>query len=586
MPRPVKKTSSSSSKTKESADVAEAAAQAAAAAVAVVTGAGVEETAETAPSGHRIKDFISGQMVLATPEEVDAVQVFAHRLVEDYGYPKAHIQTRPQYRVRRSPSDEKKHYPVDLAVFTAPEKIEDNLYMVVECKKKNRTEGEDQLKLYMDMSRADIGVWFNGKEHLYLRKVVSRGRTTYVPIPNIPRFGQRVEDVGQFARKDLRAPGNLKAIFRDIRHHLAGNAKGVTKDERLVIEMINLLFCKIYDELNTAPKSTVEFRAGVDETHNEVRRRILGIFEKVKTEYSDVFSKNDTIKLKAPDITYVVGELQSYCITQAHRDAVGDAFEVFIGSALRGPEGQFFTPRNVVEMIVSILDPSPGQLIIDPACGSGGFLVNALADVWAKVEEQGRERGWTEAQTEKRKQEVASKAFRGIDKDEFLAKVTKAYLAIIGDGRGGVFCENSLEPTSEWDAAAQSKIELGTFDVVLSNPPFGKNLKIEGEQLLSQFDLGHRWKREGNGFKLTTDLEDNQVPQLLFLERCLQLLKDGGSMGIVIPESLFGSPSYEYVIAWLLAHVRVRCIIALPEATFKTSGKGGTHTKVCVLIAE
>ena len=119
-------------------------------------------------------DFISGVLVKATPEEVEAVQVFSQRLVEDYGYPKSHIQTRPQFRVRCRPSDEDKSYPVDIAVFRSDNRIEDNLFMVVECKKKTRKDGLAQLKLHLDMSAAEVGVWFNGNEHEYLRKVHHR----------------------------------------------------------------------------------------------------------------------------------------------------------------------------------------------------------------------------------------------------------------------------------------------------------------------------------------------------------------------------------------------------------------------------
>ena len=204
-----------------------------------------------------IRDFISGQPVKATPEEVDAVQVFARRLVEDYGYPVSHIQTRPQWRVRKRPSDEEKSYPVDIAVFRSKKRTEDDVFMVVECKKKNRKDGVEQLKLYLDMSAAEVGVWFNGDEHEYLRKVHHKdGSRTYEPLPNIPRFGQRIEDIGLYKRKDLKKPSNLKAVFRDLRNHLAGMTTGITRDEALAQEIINILFCKILDEQETALRTT------------------------------------------------------------------------------------------------------------------------------------------------------------------------------------------------------------------------------------------------------------------------------------------------------------------------------------------
>lgn len=542
------------------------------------------------PKAGYLRDYVSGVTIKASPEEVEAVQVFARRLVEDYGYSKGQLQTRPQFRVRKRPSDEAKAYPIDIAVFKEVRKTEDDLYMVVECKNKNRKDGVAQLKLYLDMSPAELGVWFNGEQHVYLRKVHKKnGAREYHEIPNIPRHGQRIEDIGRFKRRDLAPPSNLKAVFRDLRNHLAGMTTGITRDEALAQEIINVLFCKILDEQETEPEATVTFRAGVDEDAAIVKKRVLGLFEKVKTvAFDDVFSKTDTISLDAESVRYVVGELQNYCVMAANRDAIGDAFEVFIGPALRGTEGQFFTPRNVVKMMVEILDPKPGEKIVDPACGSGGFLIMALAHVWGHIAEEAKRKHWSERQQMKREVDIATDCFRGIDKDAFLAKVCKAYMALIGDGRGGVFCENSLLSPSEWHPLAQSKVELGSFDVLLTNPPFGAKIPIKGSAILSQYELGHKWVRD----KVTKEpgkaikLEEKRSPQILFLERCLQLLKPGGRMGIVLPESIFGNPSYEYIIAFTQHHTIIRGVVTMPEPLFKTSGKGGTHTKVAVLFLE
>ena len=541
-------------------------------------------------SGRTIRDYISGILLKATPEEVDAVQVFSRRLVEDYGYDKEQIKTRPQFRVRSRPSGGESSYPVDIAVFRDVRHEEDGLYLIVECKNKSRQDGIAQLKLYLDMSAAELGAWFNGSDHLYLRKVVHKdGRRTHQEIPNLPRQGQRVEDVGLFSRRDLRKPSNLKALFRDIRNHLAGNTTGITRDEALAQEIINLLFCKIYDEINTGRREIVTFRMGVGESPPEVRKRTLALFEQVKVEYSDVFSKRDTIRLDQASIAYVVGELQPYCITEANRDAIGEAFEVFIGPALRGAEGQFFTPRNVVRMMIELLAPEPGETILDPACGSGGFLITALEHVWRQIEAQGQQKGWSERQTERRKRDIATRCFRGIDKDSFLAKVTKAYMAIVGDGRGGVFCENSLHPLADWaDRRAADAAPLGSFSVLMTNPPFGKKIRIKGSAVLSQYDLALKWKRdkESGRYEPTAQRYTEQVPQTLFLERCLQFLKPGGRLGIVLPESILGNPSYEKIVTFLLTRTTVQAVVTLPDPLFKTSGKGGTHTKVCVLILE
>ncbi len=531
-------------------------------------------------------DYISGLPVRDTPEEREAVQVMAERLVRDYGYARELISTRPQHRVRHAPSDTKKSYPVDIAVFTSSRKTEDELYLLVECKRRNRKDGLDQLKLYMDMSAATFGVWFNGDDHEYIRKVLHEdGTRTWETLPNIPRFGQSVEDIGLHRRQDLKAPSNLRAVFKDIRNHLAGNLTGITRDEALAQEIINLLFCKIYDELNSGKKDLLRFRFGHREEPRDAEKRVIELFEQVKLEFPDVFAPEDIIKLDPTSIAYVVGELQGYAVTEADRDAVGDAFEVFIGPALRGAEGQFFTPRNVVRALVQMVNPQPGERIIDPACGSGGFLTVALEHVWQQMEDQAEDKGWSPIVLDRKKRDIATRSFRGIDKDSFLARVTKAYMALLGDGRGGVFCENSLQPVDEWSIQAQDKIALGTFDVVVTNPPFGKRIRITGPKLLRQYDMGHRWKYSTDGGREMTDvLHTDQPPQLLFVERCLQLLKPGGRLGIVLPESILGNPSYAHVLTWLRQRTEVVAVAAMPEALFKTSGNSGTHTKVCILL--
>jgi type I restriction enzyme M protein len=440
------------------------------------------------------------------------------------------------------------------------------------------------------MSPAELGAWFNGDEHVYIQKLHhADGSRTYRELPNLPRYKQRIEDIGLYKRKDLKPPSNLRAVFRDLRNHLAGMTTGVTRDEALAREIINILFCKIYDEQQTRPNDVVQFRAGVDETPEEVQKRILELFSHMKNlQFSDVFDESDAITLDALSLAYVVGELQNYEVTAAERDAVGDAFETFIGPALRGAEGQFFTPRNVVKMIIDMVGPTAGDAILDPACGSGGFLIGALSHVWSGLRADADERGWSERELARREQRAATDNFRGVDKDGFLAKVTKAYMALVGDGRGGIFCANSLQPPNEWPISMSDKIGLGKFDVLITNPPFGKKIVVRGNKLLSQYDLGHRWRKDDtdDSWEQTSSLQDRQPPQIMFLERCLQFLNKGGRLGIVLPESLLGMPTHGYVVSWLREHAKIRGVIAMPEELFKTSGKGGTHAKVCVLLVQ
>lgn len=529
-----------------------------------------------------IIDYISGNQVKETPEEIEAVQPFSKKLVEDYGYPAANIMTHPQYRVKMRPSDVKKEYPVDIAVFTDSSHTDDSCYLIVECKEKTRKDGKGQLKDYLRFSKASLGVWYNGNETLYLRKYEKNGQVYFIEIPNIPVYGQRIEDIGLFKRCDLKETHNLKSVFRSIRNYLAANNTGITLDNEFVVQIINIIFCKIYDERFTRTNDIVNFRAGIEEPSKNIASRIKKIFDAVKTKYPDVFNKTDSINLTDSSIAYITGELQQYCLIKSERDVIADAFEVFISPSLRGGQGQFFTPRNVVKLLVSLVNPTRHDKLIDPACGSGGFLIESLRHVWAQVKKEAEELEWPELEIYAEQQEVAIKNFRGIDKESFLSKTAKAYMAILGDGRGGIFCENSLEVPSNWGTDAQNSIQLGTFDVILTNPPYGSKLKIDDRTILSHYDLGFQWKEKDGVYSKTEKLLDFQTPQVLFIERCLDLLKPGGRLGIVAPESMFCNPSHKYIMNYVESRAQIEAVISMPENLFQPH----THAKTCVVLMQ
>jgi len=525
-----------------------------------------------------VVDFISGVEVKASPEELQAVQVFSKQLVFDYGYPKTLIQTRPQWHVRSRPSDTRKEYPVDIAIFEDEKKSDENIFIIIECKKDNRKDGIAQLEDYLRLSKASFGVWFNGRERQFIKKVENNGRVLFQEIPNIPKYGQRVEDIGLFKRSELKPAHNLKLIFNAIRNHLAGNTVGTTRDEELARQLINLIFCKIFDEKFTPQDEIVNFRAGIGEDPNIVKQRINDLFEQVKGKYTEVLDFSEKISLDAKSLVYVVGELQNYCLIDAERDVIADAFETFISGALKGGQGQFFTPRNVIQLMVEITSPEEDDLVIDPACGSGGFLIESLRHKWKLIDEKGLKLRWSQTAVTEEKMAVAIKSVRGIEKDEFLSKVAKAYMAILGDGKGGIFCEDSLDKPQNWDSKTQQQVDFGKFDVVLTNPPFGKEIKITGNEKLSQFDLAHQWKKVQGVWGKTSKLKKEGKPDVLFIERCLQLLKDGGRMGIILPETFFHAPKAEYVVAFIKQN-NITFIVDLPHNTFRPH-----NNAKCVII--
>ncbi len=217
---------------------------------------------------------------MATPEEVESSQPISKQLVEDYGYPKELITTRPQYRVKARPSDAGKEYPVDIAIFSNTKKRPEDLYIVVEAKRNGSKPEDDpdrQIFNYLRFSSAQIGIWTNGEERQFFRKVVNGDQIDFEQIPNLPRFGEKIDSIGKYLRENLVPPRNLSLTFKAIRNHLAGNTVGTTRDEILATQLINIVFCKIFDEKFKSPKDLVDFRAQIAEDPEEVKIRTCSI---------------------------------------------------------------------------------------------------------------------------------------------------------------------------------------------------------------------------------------------------------------------------------------------------------------------
>lgn len=510
----------------------------------------------------KIIDYISGKEVNATPEEVNAVQPFSRILVEDYGYPKELVYTHPQVRVKASPSD-KKGYPIDIAVYELDKKGNKNLKIVVENKKPTRRDGVEQLELYLKFCEAQIGIWYNGKESVYIKKIEESGNINFEEIPAFPKFGQKLSEIGLYKRRDLKSTHNLKDIFSELRGYIAGNSVGVNRDEVIAKEMIHLILCKIYDERFTAPDDMVRFRASSEDSDEDIKIRIDDLFLSVKMVYKDVLRDTDAIDFDGHTLRYIISKIQNFCLMDTDRDTIADAFEVFIGYSLKGSQGQFFTPKNVVKTLVAAVNPSVDDYIIDPSCGSCGFLVESLKYLWEQVEQQAQKYGWNQAVVADEKKTIGIKNIRGIEKDSFLTKVGKSYMAILGDGKGGIFCEDSLERPENWSQLTQQNIKLNSFSVSFSNPPFGKDIKVTGIKKLGQYELAY--KEASNG-KKSLVVEGNV--STLFLERNMQFLKDGGVLAIILPETYFHAPSQKAVRQFLYRH-NIKWIIDLPHNTFR-----------------
>jgi type I restriction enzyme M protein len=349
---------------------------------------------------------------------------------------------------------------------------------------------------------------------------------------------------------------SLKFAFREIRDYFAGNVTGITRDEQIAKNLMRIIFCKLYIEANKLDKIK-KFSS----EEKDLKKDFENIFKEVKIQFGDIFEKDESIELNSKDLYFIVQRIENFSLLQSDRDVIGDAFEEIIGTAFRGGEGQFFTPRNIVEMMVEGLQPTSGENVMDPACGSGGFLAHTFLYL--------------------KKNNVENVKLYGLDKDYFLAKLARTYLTILENKRATVYCENSLDLPGRWSDITKENIKVGNIDVILTNPPFGAKIPVLGKEILGQYNLGHVWSGKDKKI-LTNQVLDRQAPQILFIERCLQLLRQGGRMGIVLPEGIFGNPSDRYVWEFLKENTTIKGVVSLAQEAFQPS----THTKTSVLFLE
>jgi len=530
----------------------------------------------------KVLDFIDGVTQREeTPEEY-VRQEIAKSLVREYGYPKVNIAVEFTLRLgSRKPR-------ADLVVFSsASEKVQETATVMVECKAQtvkstDRKEGVGQLQSYMSASpNVRYGMWTNGLERFCYRKIQAASQITFEEIPDIPTFGRKEEDAER-PRFDQLKPASSDALlfaFRRCHNYIAGN-QGLQKPEAFW-ELLKLIFCKIHDERES---KEVEFFAGANERGGlngplKVKSRIDRLFGEVKRDYPTIFPPNEAIGLKPAVLAYLVSQLQMYSLLESDVDVKGHAYEEIVGANLRGDRGEFFTPRNICNMAVAMLDPGEGQLILDPACGTGGFLIAAMNCVIEKIRraELARWKGdvdRAEPKVRNRVAKFASNSIVGIDFNPNLVKASKMNMVMNNDGAGGLFQGNSLESPARWDEELRERALMGKVDFIFTNPPFGSKIPIDDPAILEKFDLGHSWNYgAGTDCWTKTDAtQKSQPPEILFIERCVQFLKPGiGKVAMVLPDGILGAPGLGYVRDWILTHTRVLASIDLHPDTFQPS---------------
>lgn len=538
-------------------------------ATARAVGAGTAKIIPFIPSG-KLRCFVTGQLRRDTPEE-NVRQRWARSLVDEYKYAKADLAI--EFKIKMGSSSKK----ADVAVFKeGAQKTQENIFIVLEAKRADvlpraKGEGVEQLKSYMAAcASCRYGLWV-GAERLVLEKTTKNG---FVEIVDLPARGDLEPRVPTFT--DLIPASDLKATLRRCHNYIYVN-QGFQKAEAFH-EMLKLIFCKVYDETESTGPLRFYIRneerrseAGQQRVENE---RIRPLFGAVKERYQYIFKPNETIDLNRRVLAYVVSELQKYSLLRTQADVKGAAYEELVGANLRGDRGEYFTPRNVCDMAVSmVLSLYPQQRLsslklLDPCCGTGGFLVAAVNILRGAFSRQERAKGGSERDVAQRVaariKEIANLNLFGLDINPFLVRTSQMNLVMHGDGSANVFQADSLLTPSEWDSEdAAKKIGHGRFDVVITNPPFGGRAIIDDPHVLAKYELTLYDARDARAM----------LPaEQLFVEAALRFLKPGGTLAIVLPDSILNNPGLEFIRQWLFRRARIVASIDLPKETFADSG--------------
>jgi len=528
----------------------------------------------------KVLDFIDGKTQRnETPEEY-VRQEIAKSLVREYRYEKASVEVEFTIRVgSRKPR-------ADLVIFPpGTDHIQEHALIIVECKAStvrsaDKKDGVGQLQSYMAASpNVSYGMWTNGIERFCYRRVVKAGTVNIDEVPDLPAFGrgEEEEDRPRFDQLKAATSDALLFAFRRCHNYIAGN-QGLQKPQAFW-ELLKLIFCKIHDERHN---DEVQFFTAANERHGvngplKVQKRVEALFTQVKEDYPTIFRKSEVIELKPVVLAYLVTQLQMYSLLESDIDVKGRAYEEIVGSNLRGDRGEFFTPRNICQLAVSMLDPTEKLLILDPACGTGGFLITAMNHVIEKIRvaetaKWGNNLKRAEDAAQARIRKFAENHIIGIDFNPELVKASKMNMVMNNDGAGGLFQANSLEAPATWDASLFERNIMGRVDLLFTNPPFGSKIPVTDTAILEKYDLGHIWNydKTTDRWTKTEAIQKSQPPEILFIERCVRFLKPGsGRAALVLPDGILGSPGLGYVRDWILRHSVVLASIDMHPDTFQ-----------------
>jgi type I restriction enzyme M protein len=547
-----------------------------------------------------ITDYITGREVKDSPKE-RVRQRIERALFHEYGFPTKSMES--DFPIPVEVGGKRRRKKVEIAIFDYDqEHTLENLRRVVVCRPepKNGRKGVtklrdhqqaandlEELKEFMTaVPTCQYGLWTNGLDMFFLRKEITRFDTLFEPRADWPlaEESQGSRSVVSDARLRRADPEMLRMAFRRCHNFIHGN-EGMPKDAAFW-QFLYLIFAK-HDERSegmtrrfyvhpTEPFTTEGGKA--------IRARIEPLFAEVKQKYgpasdNPIFRGNEEITLSDRALGFLVAELARYDFARTEIDAKGIAYQELVDTNLRGDRGQCFTPRGAISLMVEILDPQEDERVLDSACGTGGFLretLKHLLERWKKEEGTVGDPDSTQdlLSHQARLARFAEKNLFGADFDPFLVRASSMNLLMVANTTGNVFHMDSLAfPQGYLPGVepAQKKIPLESIDVLMTNPPFGSDIPITDPQLLDAYKDGvaRSWRRKDDGSWIPGEGRLNTVaPEILFIQRSVEWLREEGHMGIVLPDGILGNPGDEPIRRWILKYCWVLASVDLPVETF------------------
>ena len=492
------------------------------------------------------------------------------------GWDREQIMDSPEWRVPKTPSEASKRekgvsfagYPVDLAVFDSPQNMGDyrHVEIIVETKKPNSKEGINQLIIYLGLEPyAKMGIWTNGTSISTVHRTIN-GSFKVEEYGRIPAFGESlIENADKpLTWKDLKGDittEKLRSIFENLLCAIVSQDTQSTRPDERLNSLCNVLLTKIESDkiAKVSPELPVGFQLG--SSTEQTAERVKKLFKDMLISNGDLFSdESESINFNNSTIEKCVFELAQYKIFGLPSETVSMAFQVFRQDLLKADDGQYFTPPPVIRNTAKLLEISPRDKVLDPACGTGGFLVQAYLSLRKRHPsmDDGDAKGW------------AQRHLYGVDKDKISVKLTKAVMLAIGDGSTNTYHGDSIRSFVWSKEYPQLNLNLKdkNFNCILTNPPFGKNLKISARDAqLLKLEVAH--KDSKGALQLKQESYVSREIGIAFIEKCYHLLDNNGKLGILLPETYFFSPTYLWLQSWIHEHFTLRGIVNIPMEAFQ-----------------